>query len=303
MREGATQATAEKPQTGASDMDDTQTKNRKTAVKIDNKEGVARIDMALGLASVFRPRCGKRRLYIDGGPQPWCGGHIAFSGPELDAGDLLVLLALLRLGGGGQITKGTDELFPSGARANTAREMDIVKIETTLTTICTLIGGSGGSGHRKIRVCLKRLAAIVVEIEGDGLWGATHLIQLAATRNDRLHVQISGRLTKAILGVGSFGRIRVDQVRVLTPVARVLLLWLTCWFGGATRPRAVHIDRLATHVWGVLPSGTTAHRRRQRQLIRAALNDISKKTSWSAVVEKSLIRITPGAHRVASRVR
>jgi len=64
---------------------------------MDARQGVARQDMALGLSSFIKPVIRGKRGWIEGVKQQWNGGTLEIAGPELDAGDLGVLLALLAL--------------------------------------------------------------------------------------------------------------------------------------------------------------------------------------------------------------
>ncbi|MES9811654.1 MAG: hypothetical protein ABW161_02625 [Candidatus Thiodiazotropha sp.] len=118
--------------------------------EIDARQDVARQDMALGLAglvrSAIRLKPGERRAYIEGLRQRWNGGVIEISGPEIDADDLGVLLALLAIAGreGGNVRPGGDVpgLLPATTRTgeNAARESSTITVCTTMAEVCRETG-------------------------------------------------------------------------------------------------------------------------------------------------------------------
>lgn len=208
------------------------------------------------------------------------------SGPQIDAMELGVLLAVCALGLRGQ----ADDIQPGNAVAgllashsydNEAAQNDTVTVRMTLADICREIGRDpdDGSAHRLIRRSLRRLSSIVVAAgTADGGWAQTHLIARTIGHPKRGHpvtITLSYRLTNALLGIRSYARIRMGVYRLLTPVSRVLLYWLSCWYGGAYGSRRIRLDRLATHVWG---HRSTPNRKRRQQL-RQAL-DALPRTEW-----------------------
>jgi hypothetical protein len=253
---------------------------------IDARAGTARQDMALGLASFARPRIRGKRAWLDGVKQQWKGGELTLAGPELDAGDLGVLLALLAIATA-QINA---QALPSGqrpgllpaasARPNAAEKADAMSVETTLADVCRKLGRDpkDGRAHVSIRASLKRLAGVVVEAHAGDAWAHTHLISGAAGRGGRVAVALSYRLTRAVMGGGSYSRVDMSAWASLSPTGQVLYHWLCAWRPGGGQCPPIAIDTLARHTWG--DDATGAKQRERRQQIREALNQIAGAAGW-----------------------
>ena len=262
--------------------------------RLDARAGIARQDMAFGLAGMVRPVCRGRRAWIEGTRQSWMDGWIEIQGPELDAADLGVLLALLaialRQGGDQALGQEVDGLLaaPAGparnAAQNAAGEQSAITLRTTMAELCREIDRDPGAGsaHQAIRASLTRLAGVVFRAEtADGRWAVTHLIAGGAgAGRGAVIVSLSYRLTRALLGQGSYSRIDMAAWRQLAPVAKCLTHWLACWYGAGSGERRIGLDKLATHVWGEAAHGATG--RRQRQQLRNALGEIEASGGWIA---------------------
>jgi hypothetical protein len=269
---------------------------------MDARNDVSRQDMALGLASFVRPVVRGKRGWIEGIKQVWNGGVLELNGPELDAGDLGVLLALLALAlreqadGGAELAKGRDVagLLPvtsSRPGANNAADNDAMTLQTTLADICREIGRdpSDGRAHAAIRTSIKRLQGFVVEARSGDQWATTHLITGAAGRGKgAVSVALSYRLTRAVMGDGSYGRVRMEVWRELSPTAQCLYHFLACWRPGHGKCPQIGMDTLARHVWGEAPA-TGALVRKRRQQLRAALAELPR-DEW-AISESGAVRI------------
>lgn len=251
--------------------------------EIDARAGVARQDMGFALASFVRPVVRGKRAYIEGIKQAWMGGTLTIGGPEIDAADLGVLLALLALALRTLSTcassPGADApgLLPDTAQrggTNRAGAHATLTLCTTLAAICKEIGrdSSDGRAHASIRASLRRLAGIVIEGQSGDEWAQTHLIGGTAGRaRGTVAVILSYRLTWAVLGCGPHSKVDMHTWRQLSPVAQVLYHWLCGWRPGHGRCPAIRLDTLAGHVWGRTSGGLT---RRHRQQIRAALAEL-----------------------------
>lgn len=257
--------------------------------EMDARAGFARQDMAFGLATFVRPVVRGKRMYIEGVRQEWMGGTLILSGPEIDAGDLGVLLALLRLALQSfpecDIKPGADVpgLLPDSQHqhregANRAVMHQAVCVKTTMAAICRELGRSADDGraHASVRASLRRLSAIVVDGRSgvDPDWAQTHLIHGSAGRGrGAVEVTLSYRLTWAVLGNGPYTRVSMYTWRRLSPVAQVLYHWLCSWRPGAGTCPVIGIDTLTRHVWREVARG--AKQRERRQQVRAALREIA----------------------------
>jgi hypothetical protein len=264
---------------------------------IDARRGIARQDMATGLAGLFSPKIQGKRMWIEGLRQKWKGGVLEFAGPELDAFDLLVMLALLALalrehqagateGAAGEKTG----IVPSKYRkdGNAALNEQVIGLRTSMAHICRLIGRDPGDGsaHAAIKASIKRLSAVIVEARAGDEWATSSLINGAAGKGRKaVSVTINWRLTRAALGEGgSYTRIDVQRLSLLSPVARVLAAWLACW---APTPRAcppVTIDALTRHVW-VEPAKTDSQQRDRRRLLSEAIATLPR-DEWRVAIQK-----------------
>jgi len=251
---------------------------------MDARQGVARQDMALGLAPFVKPAIRGKRGWVEGVKQQWNGGVLEIAGPELDAGDLGVLLALLALAlrvadedeaqlEPGRAVKGI--LPEPGGKPNAAAEKDVLPMQTTLAEVCREIGRNpeDGRAHAAIRASIKRLQGVVIEARNSDAWASTHLIAGAAGRGKAaVNVTLNYRLTRAVLGTASYGRVRMSVWRQLSPVGQCLYHWLACWRPGHGKCPPIGLDKLARHVWGDEKQG--AAQRERRRLLRAAFSEI-----------------------------
>jgi hypothetical protein len=256
---------------------------------MDARQGVARQDMALGLAPFIKPVIRGRRGWVEGVKQRWNGGVLEIAGSELDAGDLGVLLALLALA----LRAAADECEPqleaghkvsgmlptSGSpkgTPNAATDKDVLPMQTTLASICREIGRNpeDGRAHAAIRASIKRLQGVVIEARSGDAWASTHLITSAVGRGKAaVSIALNYRLTRAVLGTASYGRIRMSVWRQLSPVGQCLYHWLACWRPGYGACPPIGIDTLARHVWGDAKQG--AAQRERRRLLRAAIEELN----------------------------
>lgn len=251
--------------------------------EMDARAGVARQDMGFALASFVRPAIRGRREYIEGVKQAWMGGILTISGPELDAGDLGVLLALMHLALQAlpecDSKPGADVpgLLPAAEQrrgTNRAGAHAALTLKTSMAAMCRELDRDpdDGRAHASVRASLRRLASIVVEAQTEEAWAQTHLLRGAAGRGRcAVEVTLSYRLTWALLGNGPHTHIRIDAWRRLSPVAQVLYHWLCAWRPGHGVCPMIKLDTLATHVWGCVNSDLT---RRRRQQIRGALAEL-----------------------------
>jgi hypothetical protein len=248
---------------------------------IDVRERVARNDMAFGLTSIVRAlRRGAKREYVELS-QSWGGGVIQIAGPVIDDWDLGVLLVLetlaLRNPQNKQLGKQVHNLLPQPKEGrltedNTASEHETITIRTSLADICNeLEVGDDGPTRAAIRKSIRRLTSIVVEAEHGDRWALTHLIQgVVGKGRNSVEVTLSYRLTRAILGSGSYARIYLRSYRALPAGApRVLYAWLCAWFAASYGERTILLGTLARHVYG--EEGVDWKARDHRRAVRKAL--------------------------------
>jgi hypothetical protein len=248
--------------------------------------------MALGLAPFIKPVIRGKRGWLEGVKQQWNGGVLELAGPELDARDLGVLLALLaialRVADESVADENEPQLEPghkvSGmlptprgpwGTPNAAAEKDVLAMQTTLASICREIGRDpeDGRAHAAIRASIKRLQGVVIEARSGEQWASTHLIAGAAGRGKAaVSITLNYRLTRAVLGTASYGRIRMSVWRQLSPVGQCLYHWLACWRPGYGACPPIRLDTLARHVWRDAKQG--AAQRERRRLLRVAFSEI-----------------------------
>ncbi len=286
----------------------------KASAQIDARRGVARQDMALGLAGLIRPKIQAKRdkkgrltggrQYVEGLPQTWAGGDIIWSGPQLDAFDLQVHLACQALAlqascdGETKLTQGANVAGllvkpPKGGQANMADDRLTLELETSMSAVCLLIGRSpdDGRAHISIRASLTRLASIVVTASQDDEAAFTHLIGGGAfSGRNAIRLTLSYRLTQAVLGEGSYARIRLAEFARLNPVAQLVYHWLACWRPGAGSCKPIGLDKLAAHVWGACEDGATVRERRQQ--LKAALASLPDDEWDIKLLDGNLVQIT-----------
>lgn len=248
---------------------------------------VARLDMAIGLAGIFRPlRDGATRKEI-ALKQVWNGGTVTLRGIELSERDLAVLLGLLVIAlrdGDPDITPGK-EIAQLGAKG-AAADSDVITIRTSMAVLCEVIGRDPRSHGTRvdIRTSIERLSMIVVRGEAGERWAMSHLIAGAAGRGrDAIGVTLSLRLTRAVLGAGSYAQISMCDYRSLPPgVARLVYTWLRTWMCGA-RERTIGLRALMRHIYGAdaISARTARHRLQQVRGAIATLETIG----WSTTIE------------------
>ncbi|CQR44401.1 putative Replication protein C [Thiomonas sp. CB3] len=258
--------------------------------EIDARGIIARQDMALGLASFIRPRIRGKRGWVEGIKQPWNGGVLTIYGPELDSGDLGVLLALLAAAVAQPAAQSRpcgqqNGLLPDATpRENAAAGAETILVQTTLADVSRKMGRDpcDGRAHASIRASLRRLGGFVIEAAAGDAWAQTHLIAGSADRGGAVSVALSYRLTRAILGDGSYSRIDMKAWAKLSPTAKILYHWLCAWRPGGGHCPPVHLDKLARHVWGQ-DAAQGATRRERRQQIRESLSQIADSAGWAWV--------------------
>ena len=276
---------------------------------MDARQGVARQDMPLGLSGLVKPvvrlkksKDGKpeRRGYIENLRQSWNGGEIILNGAEIDAQDLGVLLSCAALAlrdadRHGYLTQGVDIegllATPPRNQPNAAADKDVFTLDTTLAALCREIGRDpeDGRAHQMIRDSLARLSSIVITAKSGARGAFTHLISGGAWQGrNAVSVTLNYRLTRAMLGEGSFGRVRMQVFRNLSPVGQVLYHWLACWRPGYGTCPPIRLDTLARHVWGEDAKGAMVRRRRQQ--LREALAELPI-DEWGVEFDKQVARI------------
>jgi len=256
---------------------------------MDARQGVARQDMALGLAPFVKPVIRGKRGWVEGVKQQWNCGVLELAGPELDASDLGVLLALLAIALRAVAVDEDEPQLEPGHKINgmlptprgpwgtpnAAAEKDVLAMQTTLAAICREIGRApeDGRAHAAIRASIKRLQGVTIEARSGEQWASTHLIAGTAGRGKAaVNVTLNYRLTRAVLGTASYGRVSMNVWRQLSPVGQCLYHWLSCWRPGPCACPPIGLDTLARHVWGDEKQG--AAQRERRRLLRAAFTEI-----------------------------
>ncbi|MHB1951616.1 MAG: replication protein C, IncQ-type, partial [Acidiferrobacteraceae bacterium] len=240
--------------------------------RADVAKEVARHDMAIGLAGIFRPlRDGAARKEIVL-TQRWAGGTVILRGVELGERDLAVLLALLAIALRSDLVPGRGDLVPALRTAGGASDMDVVTVYTSLSDVCREAGVDPDShgGRHSVRVAIDRLMMIIVRAESASGWRSTQLIGGAIGRGrDAVEITLCYRLTRAVLGTGSYAPICMRDYRALPGgLARIVHVWLTAWMCGASE-RRISINALMPHIYGPAASPRTARHRRLR--LRAAI--------------------------------
>lgn len=236
-------------------------KQRKNAIasrEIDAREEVARYDMAFGIASIARPlkKGSVRTAFIK--KQGWKGGVICIRGITPDDHDLGVLLAFIVLAEQQrperQQGREVAELLLPTKQKNAAADLDVVTVAITYAAVRQILGlkSDSGTNNAAIWQSLCNLATIVIDAQADGKIALTHLIRPSrGTANETLTVTLSYRLTRALLGEGSYGAIDMKAFRALPGGAtRILFVWFCSWFGGSRGNRRVGLNKLVEIVWG-----------------------------------------------------
>lgn len=273
------------------------------SLAIDARNEIARLDMPIGLASFCRPfRPGSvRTAFIC--HQPWMDGVVSLRGIAPDDHALGVLLAVLViceqqacppvLSFGSEV----DSLIVRGDSDsdNRALNMGSMSIATTYAEIRKLTGvrSDNAVNNKAIWESLQNLATITLDVRvDDGGRALTHLISAGKTKSNMLAVSLSYRLTRCVLGVGSYGAIDLSVFRALPRgSARILYVWLCSWYGGAFGERSIAMDKLVGHVFGESKLGVTQELlRNRRRHVRSSLLSISDH-GWSFRISKILVFI------------
>lgn len=267
-------------------------KNAIASIEIDARQEIARFDMAVGLASIARP--------LRHGAQPngfitrqkWNGGDISIRGLSPDDHDLGVLLAFILLAEqqkpATQPGEEVEGLLLPTKTVNAAASSEVVTIKATYSQIRKLLGIKAGSvcSNSAIWESLTNLSTIVIDVKDGERTALTHLIKHgAATTGAALTVTLSYRLTRAMLGGGSYAAVDMTVFRALPKgAARIMYVWLASWFGGAAGTNIISLDKLAKHVWGEGKS-TNEEKRKRRHCMKIALTKLVEVSTGGWVVK------------------
>lgn len=248
---------------------------RSLARELDARNDVARQDLATAMAEIFTPRIRGRRQIVEA-ERTFHGVTVRITGPELDATDLGVLLALHAIA-----VRDVGDVAPCAARTNllpderkavnNARNSASLAIRTTVAAVAELLGRDSRDGRAAgmVRKSLRYLMMVVVEGERDGNWGANHLIAAAWDRGGALTVSLNYRATRAVMGTGQWAAVDVARFRSATEIERVLMHRLAAHCTGGA-PLPVGLDRLVAVCW-TRPAKSEVEARVRRSRIRAAL--------------------------------
>lgn len=272
--------------------------NRARTLAIDNTNSVVRVDMAMGIAPIARPRKkGVDRLNIDH-HQKWKGGVIRFKGEELDDTDLGILLAIMLIAQQQKpesisgVNAGT--ILPStfeGPIENNAIEEEVIVVKTKYSKIREVLEkkGEGGSNDKTIFECLLRISSITVCSEFGSKKSFTHLIHAGKTEDDFLTIVFSYRLTRVLLGLenSNYGAINMKIFNSLSKgTAQILYVFLCSWFGASIEQRPVGIEKLVQHVHGESILNMTPSQRKGRiHSVKKALEEIGIKAKGTLNVK------------------
>jgi|GEM_PF-6708542 hypothetical protein len=287
-----------------------QSNGKEQSFEIDARNEVARLDMAFGLASIVRPaRSGLEKKAIEK-KQPWKGGEVTFKGIELDDNEFGVLLALLVIAEKNPILKKGREsqgLLPVTRKTNLASDADVVTINTTYAEIRRILDlkSDGRNNNDAIFSSITTLATIVVEASFDDDRAFTHLIgNGTGEENKSLSLTLSYRLTRALLGEGSYAAIEMRTFRKLRGTSRVLYAYMCAWCIECNCQKQTSIIRLVERVYGRSSNELSASSMKNyRRAIRNGfkqIEQISDKFNFRVVGEIVAVqKITPrtGLHR------
>jgi len=259
--------------------------NQQISLAIDGRKEVARLDMATGLVSIARPlKTGAQRMaFIK--KQRWKGGEVTMRGIAQDDHDLAVLLAFIVLAEQQNNNfcagKDVESLLPETKYTNAADELIVITVNTSYVEVCRVLGIKVcGSANSAIWQSLCNLATIVVDATSNGEEALTHLIIFGnGIGNKSLSVTLSYRLTRALLGDGSYGAIEMNVFRnIPRGAARILYVWLISWCGGHYGTRVpIGLNRLVEHVWGESVEKLSQNTRKdRRRVIRNSLREIER---------------------------
>lgn len=279
-----------------------QSKSKLLSRIFDGKNGVARYDMGIGLASIAKPtaRNMKREEFIIN--QKWNEGKMEIMGLTLDDFDISVLLSIIAIatameaktknGNDAGITKIDDK--QKKGRVNMAENLPVFTLKTSYGQIVDVMNWSkSGTLHADIWMSIKRLAMITVDIKTPDLWAFTHLIHagLSNENSQTIEISLNFRLTSAIMGESSYAAIDMNVLNKLPRgVARIMYVWLASWYGAAAGKRSIGYEKLAEHVWGKEEVDTKTNQKR-REYLKVAANKISQKSAGKWGFETGLTNL------------
>lgn len=250
---------------------------RCVARAIDARLEVARHELCCATARLYSPRARGHRLFIEISAA-YNGVIVEIRGPELDAMDLGVLLAIYALAGCDVSDRDTCEArgmlttdAARGGKQNAAADMESLRVCTSIAAIAAMIGRDprDGQARKRIRQSIARLMSITVAGTRGEKWGATALIKRPRDEDGRLTLDLDFRATRAVMGEGQWAAISMQQWRECRgDLERVLLHRVAALTTG--RLRTVSLDVLADRCWAHDSKGDH-DRRWRRQQVRDAL--------------------------------
>ncbi len=245
--------------------------------------------MAIGLSGLFHVTGKQRDRKEVTLEQAWNGGKVIIQGVECDEGDLGVLLAILSLAmkndeyvllPGNQAPPG---LITDRRPQNLALTNDVLVLKTTKAEICRAVGvEAAGNQWVSVDKSLRRLMTIVVEGRADKQHVKTHLIHDEWGEDGGLNIHISARLTKAVMGEGSYAAVSMRTYRKLRSApAKILYGWLSAWFGGVKAgERSISFEKIERHVYGGLANEKST-RSRRKKAISEAIAEVNESGAFS----------------------
>lgn len=244
------------------------------AREIDARHRIARQDLATAFAEIFTPRIRGQRRVLEV-TRRYREVTVCINGPELDSGDLGVLLALLVIA-----ERDVTDTAPARTRAglipasrrgeeNAAAVLDSVGVQTSVAEIARMIGRDPRDGRaaQAVRRSLKYLMMVVIEGTRGELWGTTHLVGIVAGRGGWISVSLNYRATKAVMGSGQWAPVDMRRWVGATEVERILMHRLAAHCVGCPLP--VSLTRLAATCWTRQPANSHEHARRVRKIAAA----------------------------------
>lgn len=210
---------------------------------------------------------------------------LRFRGESLGAADLMVLCAIVALGGPGRQEPGESDASLIDALEVQPTELSAgsIVIETRSSRVLSECGLSDGGVQRAALIeSLRRLSQLTVFARRGRQEVSMHLLSYAIeTDSGALRVALSPRLAGAILG-GRHTRIILHELRELGPAARVLYLRLVGWIDPG-RCRRVGVDVIEEYLYSERGEGSTARERRRRA--RAAMREIERLEGWRVEID------------------
>lgn len=243
--------------------------------RIEISREVARQDMAIGLMSLFcQLRDSRTRKYIEEIKQPWNGGLISVNGPELSSFDQDVLFALLAIALQRDCEKKSGSEIPEINAGGQVESADTLTLRTGYAEMARIMGYES-EDMKPIKKAIKRLSSVVVEAKTKDAWATSHLIHGAAGKGrGAVKVVFSWRLTRALLGDGSYAAISMSNRRILpTGLARLVHAWLCAWFASQSGRRSISLETLESHIYRE-PAKSDRTTRDRRQKLRAAVDSL-----------------------------